>query len=56
MKENSTIDARFELARDHYGNHPEGPGGRSEAYSGPEINWMVHPGWRSGQRGSPICI
>ncbi|GAB2839265.1 hypothetical protein GCM10022221_43490 [Actinocorallia aurea] len=43
------IDARFETTRDpstleleSYGTYPEGPGGRVSAYSGPEIDWMVH--------------
>lgn len=43
------IDARFEVTRDpssealeSYGNPPESPGGRLAAYSGPEIDWMVH--------------
>ncbi|MET8335845.1 oxidoreductase [Streptosporangium canum] len=41
------IDARFELTADPssldaYGAYPDGPGGRIEAYSGPEIDWMVH--------------
>ncbi|WP_433235734.1 hypothetical protein ACQPYK_25850 [Streptosporangium sp. CA-135522] len=56
MKERSKIDARFELARDHYGNDPEGPGGRSEAYSGLEINWMVHSWLAIRVPSSPTCI
>ncbi|MGW0808654.1 oxidoreductase [Nonomuraea sp. NPDC002799] len=41
------IDERFELTRDAaspgaYGTHPEGPGGRLDAFAGPEIDWMVH--------------
>lgn len=41
------IDARFELTLDPaspgaYGSHPDGPGGRLDAYAGPEIDWMVH--------------
>ncbi|MFE3448972.1 oxidoreductase [Nonomuraea sp. NPDC059194] len=41
------IDARFELTRDpaspgDYGTHPQGPGGRLDAYAGPEVDWMVH--------------
>ncbi|MEV0612068.1 oxidoreductase [Nonomuraea sp. NPDC050404] len=41
------IDARFELTRDpaspgEYGTHPDGPGGRLDAYAGPEIDWLVH--------------
>lgn len=43
------IDARFELKRDPstleletYGGYPEGPGGSLAAYSGPEVDWMVH--------------
>ncbi|MBB2914332.1 hypothetical protein FHS43_005644 [Streptosporangium becharense] len=41
------IDARFELTADPgsigaYGAHPGGPGGRIDAYCGPEIDWMVH--------------
>lgn len=43
------IDARFDLARDpstealeSYGNPPESPGGSLAAYSGPEVDWMVH--------------
>jgi hypothetical protein len=43
------IDARFELVRDPstealeaYGTYPDGPGGRLAAYTGPEVDWMVH--------------
>ncbi|MFD0475524.1 oxidoreductase [Nonomuraea thailandensis] len=41
------IDARFELTPDpaspgEYGTHPDGPGGRLDAYAGPEIDWLVH--------------
>ncbi|WP_460493083.1 oxidoreductase [Dactylosporangium cerinum] len=43
------IDARFATTRDpsteqleQYGTYPEGPGGRVAAYSGPEVDWMVH--------------
>lgn len=43
------IDARFDLVQDpstedlaSYGTHPEGPGGRLTAYTGTEIDWMVH--------------
>ena len=43
------IDARFELQRDpstleleSYGQYPDGPGGSLAAYSGPEVDWMVH--------------
>ncbi|WP_084000812.1 oxidoreductase [Actinomadura kijaniata] len=43
------IDARFELRRDpstepleSYGAHPGGPGGRLAAFTGPEVDWMVH--------------
>ncbi|MEV6968226.1 oxidoreductase [Hamadaea sp. NPDC051192] len=43
------IDARFELQRDpstldleQYGSYPDGPGGSLAAYSGPEVDWMVH--------------
>ncbi|GAA2211628.1 hypothetical protein GCM10009850_070880 [Nonomuraea monospora] len=41
------IDARFELSADPgspgaYGTHPDGPGGRLDAYAGPEIDWLVH--------------
>lgn len=43
------IDARFETTRDpsteeleSYGAYPDGPGGRVSAYSGPEVDWMVH--------------
>jgi hypothetical protein len=43
------IDARFELTRDpstveleQYGSYPDGPGGSLAAYSGPEVDWMVH--------------
>jgi hypothetical protein len=43
------IDARFETTRDpstidldSYGTYPEGPGGSLAAYSGPEVDWMVH--------------
>ncbi len=43
------IDARFELTRDpstleleSYGSYPSGPGGSLAAYSGPEVDWMVH--------------
>ncbi|MBV1852629.1 oxidoreductase [Catellatospora tritici] len=43
------IDARFELKRDpstlaleSYGTYPDGPGGSLAAYSGPEVDWMVH--------------
>lgn len=41
------IDARFELSPDpsgldSYGSPPDGPGGRIEVYSGPEIDWMAH--------------
>jgi len=43
------IDARFDLTHDpsthdlgSYGSHPDGPGGSLAAYSGPEVDWMVH--------------
>jgi hypothetical protein len=43
------IDARFETTRDpstadldSYGSYPEGPGGALAAYTGPEVDWMVH--------------
>ncbi|MBB5873341.1 hypothetical protein F4553_006775 [Allocatelliglobosispora scoriae] len=43
------IDARFELHRDPstleleaYGDYPDGAGGSLAAYSGPEVDWMVH--------------
>ncbi|GIH02408.1 hypothetical protein Rhe02_04750 [Rhizocola hellebori] len=43
------IDARFETTRDpstleleSYGGYPDGPGGSLAAYSGPEVDWMVH--------------
>ncbi|MFB9181759.1 oxidoreductase [Dactylosporangium sucinum] len=43
------IDARFVTTRDPstealeaYGTYPDGPGGRVAAYSGPEVDWMVH--------------
>jgi hypothetical protein len=43
------IDARFELRRDPstealeaYGGYPDGPGGSLAAYTGPEVDWMVH--------------
>lgn len=43
------IDARFALVRDpstldleSYGSHPDGPGGSLAAYSGPELDWLVH--------------
>ncbi|MEV0585391.1 oxidoreductase [Nonomuraea sp. NPDC050310] len=41
------IDARFELSLDPaspgaYGSRPDGPGGRLDAYAGPEVDWMVH--------------
>ncbi len=43
------IDARFSTTRDpstleleSYGGYPDGPGGSLAAYSGPEVDWMVH--------------
>ncbi|WP_433382767.1 oxidoreductase [Actinoplanes sp. CA-142083] len=43
------IDARFETTRDPstagletYGTYPDGPGGSLAAYSGPEVDWLVH--------------
>ncbi|GAA4529022.1 MULTISPECIES: oxidoreductase [Nonomuraea] len=43
------IEAKFVLTRDpsseqfdSYGTYPDGPGGRIEAYTGPEVDWMVH--------------
>ncbi|GAA3447600.1 oxidoreductase [Planomonospora venezuelensis] len=43
------IASRFELARDpstedleSYGDPGNGPGGRLAAYTGPEVDWMVH--------------
>ncbi|WP_216893105.1 oxidoreductase [Nocardia alni] len=45
----SRIDARFELTRDpstadldSYGDPATGPSGSLAAYSGPEIDWLVH--------------
>ena len=41
--------ARFETTRDPstlgletYGTYPDGPGGSLAAYSGPEVDWLVH--------------
>lgn len=52
------IDARFELTRDpgtealeSYGDFPGGPGGRLAAYSGPEVDWMVHS-WLGNPKAS----
>jgi Red chlorophyll catabolite reductase (RCC reductase) len=52
------IDARFELTRDpssdrfdSYGSYPDGPGGRIEAYTGPEVDWMVHS-WLGNPKAS----
>ncbi|SEG54859.1 Red chlorophyll catabolite reductase (RCC reductase) [Thermomonospora echinospora] len=52
------IDARFELTRDpstepleSYGTYPDGPGGRLAAYSGPEVDWMVHS-WLGNPKAS----
>ncbi|MEV4382365.1 oxidoreductase [Streptosporangium sp. NPDC049644] len=52
------IDARFELTRDpssdrfdSYGTYPDGPGGRIEAYTGPEMDWMVHS-WLGNPKAS----
>ncbi|MET7962713.1 oxidoreductase [Micromonospora zamorensis] len=43
------ITARFALTRDpstepleHYGDYPNGPGGSLAAYTGPEVDWLVH--------------
>lgn len=43
------VDKRFTLTRDpstveleSYGGYPDGPGGSLAAYSGPEVDWMVH--------------
>ncbi|MER7106924.1 hypothetical protein [Streptomyces sp. NPDC000229] len=52
------IDVRFELHRDPstkeldtYGSPPESPGGSLAAYSGPEIDWMVHSWLGNPTRG-----
>lgn len=52
------IDARFELTRDpstealeSYGTYPDGPGGRLSAYTGPEVDWMVHS-WLGNPKAS----
>src|SRR5688500_15978918 len=52
------IDARFELTRDastealeSYGTYPDGPGGRLAAYTGPEVDWMVHS-WLGNPKAS----
>jgi len=52
------IDARFELTRDpsteeldSYGTYPDGPGGRLEGYTGPEMDWMVHS-WLGNPKAS----
>lgn len=54
----SKIDARFELRRDpstlaleSYGAPPESPGGSLAAYSGPEVDWMVHSWLGNPTRG-----
>ncbi|NUT42825.1 MAG: oxidoreductase [Thermoactinospora sp.] len=49
------IDARFRVERDpcsldSYGS-PDGPGGSLEAYSGPEVDWMVHS-WLGNPKAS----
>ncbi len=57
------IDKRFELTRDPstedleaYGNPPESPGGRAgAAYSGPEVDWMVHSWLGNPTVASPTC-
>ncbi|MBQ0978324.1 MULTISPECIES: oxidoreductase [Micromonospora] len=43
------ITARFTLTRDpstealeNYGDYPNGPGGSLAAYTGPEVDWLVH--------------